>query len=129
MVNRNLLRQFDLPADELEQEFDNVFEDKREDWLPDQEQEFHDNKVVTGRVRKVTSDDVWVDVGYKSEGAVELREWFDDGLGRIVPPQPGDTIDVLVEAVEDETGGVVLSYRKAKRQKEWNDVIAKHKEG
>jgi len=36
---------------------------------------------------------------------------------------------VLLEAVEDESGGVVLSYRKAKRQKEWEDVIAKHKEG
>ncbi|HWY85738.1 MAG TPA: 30S ribosomal protein S1 [Gemmataceae bacterium] len=129
MVNRNLLRQFDLSADDLKKELDDAFSQEVGDWLPAEEQEFRDNRVVTGKVRKVTSDDVWVDVGYKSEGAVELREWFDDGLGRIVPPQPGDTIDVLVEAVEDESGGVVLSYRKAKRQKEWNEVIAKHKEG
>ncbi len=65
----------------------------------------------------------------KAKGAVELREWFDEASGKVVPPQPGDTIDVLVEAVEDESGGVVLSYRKAKRQKEWNEVIAKYKEG
>src|SRR5947209_2890458 len=129
MVNRNLLRQFDLSTEELKKELDDAFASEVGDWLPAEEQEFRDNRVVTGKVRKVTSDDVWVDVGYKSEGAVELREWFDDGLGRIVPPLPGDTIDVLVEAVEDESGGVVLSYRKAKRQKEWNEVIAKHKEG
>src|ERR1700730_8867279 len=129
MVNRNLLRQFDLSADELQKELDDAFSTEVGDWLPAEEQEFRDNRVVTGKVRKVTSDDVWVDVGYKSEGAVELREWFDDSLGRVVPPHPGDVIDVLVEAVEDETGGVVLSYRKAKRQKEWNDVISKHKEG
>jgi small subunit ribosomal protein S1 len=129
MVNRNLLRQYDLPEFELQQEIDAAFDAEGEDWLPPQEQEFHDNKVVTGRVRKVTADDVWVDVGYKSEGAIELREWFDEATGKLVPPQPGDEIQVLLEAVEDETGAVILSYRKAKRQKEWEAVIAKHKEG
>src|SRR5947209_3434179 len=129
MVNRNLFRQFDLAADELKKELDDAFFQEDIDWLPAEEQEFRDNRVVTGKVRKVTADDVWVDVGYKSEGAVELREWFDEAVGKVVPPQPGDTIDVLVEAMEDESGGVVLSYRKAKWQKEWNDVISKHKEG
>jgi small subunit ribosomal protein S1 len=129
MVNRNLFRQFDLAPDELKKELDDAFFQEDSDWLPAEEQEFRDNRVVTGKVRKVTADDVWVDVGYKSEGAVELREWYDESQGKIVPPQPGDTIDVLVEAMEDESGGVVLSYRKAKWQKEWNDVISKHKEG
>jgi small subunit ribosomal protein S1 len=129
MVNRNLLRQFDLPEEELRQELDAAGSEEGEDWLPAEEQEFRDNRIVTGRVRKVTADAVWVDVGYKSEGAVELREWFDEGTGQLTPPQPGDEVEVLLEAVEDETGGVVLSYRKAKRQKEWETVIAKHKEG
>ena len=129
MVNRNLLRQFDLPDQELHDELEAAMEEGGADWLPAEAQEFRDNRVVTGRVRKVSADVVWVDVGYKSEGAVELREWFDEGLGQLVPPQPGDEIEVLLEAVEDETGGVVLSYRKAKRQKEWETVIAKHKEG
>src|SRR3954453_13642692 len=129
MVNRNLIHQFDLPEDELQQELDAAFSGDQITWLPSQEQEFQDNRVVTGRVRKVTGDEVWVDVGYKSEGAIDLREWFDEGLGKVVPPQPGEEVQVLLDAVEDETGGVVLSYRKAKRQKEWEDVIAKHKEG
>lgn len=129
MVNRNLLHQFELPHDELQAELDAAFKEGTEDWLPAEEQSFRDNKVVTGRVRKVSGDAVWVDVGYKSEGAIDVREWFDEGTNQIVPPQPGDEIQVLLEAVEDESGAVVLSYRKAKRQKEWEDVIAKHKEG
>jgi small subunit ribosomal protein S1 len=130
MVNRNLLRQYDLPESELEQELnDAAFGLDGADWLPAEEQEFRDNRVVTGRVRKVTADMVWVDVGYKSEGAIELREWYDEGLGQLVPPQPGDEVEVLLDAVEDDTGAVVLSYRKAKRQKEWESVILKHKEG
>src|SRR2546423_13985950 len=111
MVNRNLLRQFDLADDELQQELDEAFTEGA-DWLPPEEQSFRDNRVVTGRVRKVTSDEVWVDVGYKSEGAIELREWYDENLGQLVPPHPGDEVEVLLDAVEDETGGIVLSYRK-----------------
>ncbi len=129
MVNRNLLRQYDLADNELHQELATIFDESGEDWLPPEPQDFQANRLVTGRVRKVTGDEVWVDVGYKSEGAVELREWFDEDIGKIVPPQPGDEIQVLLDAVEDETGAIVLSYRKAKRQKEWEEVLSKFKEG
>ena len=129
MVNRNLLRQFDLNETELQQELDAAFDHESEEWLPAEEQAFEDNRVVTGRVLKVTPEEVWVDVGYKSEGAIDIKEWFDDSAQQIIPPQPGDQIEVLLDAVEDETGAIVLSYRKAKRQKEWETVIAKHKEG
>jgi small subunit ribosomal protein S1 len=124
MVNRNLLRQFDQPEDE--QELSAVFDER---WLPEQEQEFEVNKIVTGKVLHIEGDDVWVDVGYKSEGVIPVQEWYDEGEDKIKPPQPGDTIQVLLDAVEDESGAIVLSYRKAKRQKEWEDVIAKHQEG
>src|SRR5690242_18782165 len=130
MVNRNLLRQYDLSDDMLRQELEGVgFGEETEDWLPPDRQDFQENKIITGRVLRVTGDEVWLDVGYKSEGAVELREWFDEDTGQIVPPQPGDEVPLLLEAAEDETGAVVLSYRKAKRQAEWEAVIAKHKEG
>src|SRR5438067_3112515 len=135
MVNRNLLRQFDLPEAELHEELAAAFNqdvyqaDDDGAWLPPSEQEFEVNKIVNGRVLNVVGDEVWIDVGYKSEGVIALQEWFDEGLGKVVPPQPGEEVQVLLDAVEDETGGVVLSYRKAKRQKEWEDVIAKHKEG
>lgn len=129
MVNRNLLRQFDLPGDELTNELNEAFGSAEADWLPHETQEYQDQRVVSGRVRAVTDDMVWVDVGYKSEGAVELREWFDEAQGRVVPPQPGDAIDVLLETLEDDSGAIVLSYRKARWQKEWDSVIAKYKEG
>ncbi len=129
MVNRNLLRQFDLTDDELQVQLDDVFAQSSGDWLPEESQAFQDNKLVTGHVRKVTAETVWMDVGYKSEGAIELREWFDDDTQQIIPPKPGDVVEVLVEAMEDDTGTVVLSYRKAKRQKAWEHVIASHKEG
>src|SRR5947209_7590757 len=134
MVNRNLLRQFDLSEAEVQQQLQDAFyqEDTGKnvnDWLPMEEQEFEVNKIVKGRVLHVVGDDVVVDIGYKSEGVIKLEEWYDEGVDKIVPPQSGDVIQVLLDAVEDENGAIVLSYRKAKRQKEWEDVIAKHKEG
>src|SRR5262249_47625736 len=87
------------------------------------------NKIVTGRVLRIEGEEVWVDVNYKSEGVIPLNEWYDEGFDKVVPPKPGESIQVLVDAVEDEGGSIVLSYRKAKRQKEWEDVIARHKEG
>ena len=100
-----------------------------ENWLPPEEQDFEVNKIINGRVVNIVGDDVVVDVGYKSEGIIPLDEWYDEGADKVVPPQVGDEIQVLLDAVEDEGGAIVLSYRKAKRQKEWEDVIAKHKEG
>ena len=129
MVNRNLLRQYDLPEDLLRQELEATFDQGTDDWLPPDRQDFQENKIITGRVLRVTSDEVWLDVGYKSEGAVELREWYDEDAGQVVPPRLGEEVPLLLEATEDETGAIVLSYRKAKRQKEWEDVIAKHKDG
>src|SRR5262249_38509423 len=132
MVNRNLLRQYDLPETELQTELEAAFNQGAggvDAWLPDEEQQFEVNKIVTGRVLNIIGDDVVVDVGYKSEGVIQLQEWYDEGLDKVVPPQPGDEIQVLLDAVEDESGAIVLSYRKAKRQKEWEEVIKKHKEG
>src|SRR5262249_52246357 len=108
---------------ELEQQF------TQESWLPPEEEEKEVNKIVTGRVLRIEGDEVWIDVNYKSEGVIPLNEWYDEGYDKVVPPKPGEVIQVLVDAVEDESGAIVLSYRKAKRQKEWEDVIARHKEG
>lgn len=128
MVNRNLLRQFDLSEVELEQELARA--DFQPDWWEQKdEQEFEVNKIVEGRVLGIVGEQVLVDVGYKSEGIIALEEWKEEGTDKVVPPTPGDPIQVLLEAVEDESGAIVLSYRKAKRQKEWESIIEKHKEG
>lgn len=134
MVNRNLLRQYDLSEDEFEQQLaesmgDAVYDPNRPVVTFDDDKEFDTNKIVKGRVLNLVGDEVVIDVGYKSEGVIPLEEWKDEGTDKVVPPKIGDEITVLLESVEDESGAIVLSYRKAKRQQEWEDIIAKHKEG
>ena len=134
MVNRNLLRQYDLSDSELDNELAEAFSRPEtggdvENWLLDDQQEFESNKVIKGRIARIEGDDVVIDIGYKSEGVIPLNEWFDEATGEIVMPKAGEDVQVLLESVEDETGNILLSYRKAKRQKEWEMIISKHKEG
>jgi small subunit ribosomal protein S1 len=126
MVNRNLLRQFDTHEDDAQLEA--IFQNELENWLPVDEQNYESNKIVQGKVLEIRGEMVVVDIGYKSEGLIGLEEWRDEG-GTATPPKPGDTVEVLLETLEGEDGSITLSFRKAKRQKEWEAILAKHKEG
>ncbi|MDB5308129.1 MAG: rpsA 1 [Gemmataceae bacterium] len=131
MVNRNLLRQINVTEEDVHNSFAGLGEDESswDSWLTEEPQVFESNKIVSGRVLEIRGDDVVIDIGYKSEGVIKLDEWRDEGAEGIAPPKAGDTVEVLLETVEGEDGAIALSYRKAKRQKEWNAILAKHKEG
>ena len=95
MVNRNLIRDFEIEEQDIEQAFSS-FGVSAEEALPsiyvDQQQEFDPNKVVVGKVRELHDNDVVVDVGYKSEGIIPLNEWWDEATNKITPPAVGDEV-------------------------------------
>jgi small subunit ribosomal protein S1 len=123
MVDRNLLREFDISEEELEAAVSSDGEDLEQSLGGGQN--FEIGGIVSGKVIEIVGDQVVVDVGYKSEGLVPLNEW-EDGEE---PPKPGDPVEVLLEGMEDETGEIVLSRRKAHRMRAWEKVISKHHEG
>ena len=77
-------------------------------------------EVVTGRVVFVTRDQVTVDIGYKSEGQIPVRE-FSDRAGNVLVAV-GDDVDVYFESDDGETGGIVLSRSKAEQAKVWSAI-------
>ena len=79
-----------------------------------------EGEVISGTVLKVSSSDVVVDVGYKSEGMISVQEFLDENGECIV--HPGDTVDVLLERTEDRDGHIVLSREKAEKMKIWDEV-------
>src|SRR5688572_26587288 len=79
-----------------------------------------EGEVVKGTVLKVTESAVVVDVGYKSEGLIQIHEFLDE-TGNVTV-QPGDMIDVLLERTEDRNGHIVLSREKAEKMKIWDEV-------
>jgi small subunit ribosomal protein S1 len=85
---------------------------------------FETDTILKGKILNIIGDEVIVDVGYKSEGIVPVQEFEDRSEIDI-----GDTIEVLLEAVEDESGSIVLSKRKADRIRGWERIISTHREG
>ena len=123
MVDRNLLREFDVSEDDLATALAEA-EGGLDEYLGGG-QNFEIGGIVPGKVVEIVGDQVVVDVGYKSEGLVPLNEWEEHEKR----PEPGDPVEVLLEGMEDETGEIVLSRRKAYRLRAWEMVISKHREG
>jgi small subunit ribosomal protein S1 len=124
MVDRNLLRDFDVSEDELTALVVGEDGSNTLDHFLGAGQSFEIGRIVSGKVVEVVGDQVVVDVGYKSEGLVPLNEWEDEP-----PPVAGASVEVLLEGMEDDTGEIVLSRKKAHRMRAWEMVISRYHEG
>ena len=85
---------------------------------------FVEGSIVPGTVLEVRQNEVLVDIGYKSEGAIPACEFGDLSLVK-----PGDKVDVLLSQIEDDYGMVVLSKDKADQKLRWEKVQVDCKEG
>ncbi|HOX37903.1 MAG TPA: 30S ribosomal protein S1 [Candidatus Brocadiia bacterium] len=125
-VKRDFLKENGISRDEIELEVSAILTGS--DALPSRYEEtvqdFTAGKILTGRVLGVDEDDVIIDIGCKSQGRVPSYEW-DEGE----EIKPGEKIEVLLEAVEDEGGMPLLSKRKADRIRNWEQILSKCNEG
>ena len=71
-----------------------------------------DGRLIDGVVVQVTPEQVFVDVGYKSEGKIPISEFS-------VLPNVGDTVSVVLVTKENKHGEVIVSKQKADAQKGW----------
>jgi len=79
-----------------------------------------EGEVIRGRIVQITDDYIMVDIGYKSEGQIPVRE-FKDESGKI-QAAIADEVDVLLELHDDEEGTILLSKEKAAKIKVWDDI-------
>jgi len=84
-----------------------------------------EGSVVRGRIIDIQNDAVVVDVGLKSEGRIDMREFSTPGQGAEV--RIGDEVDVFVDRMEDRNGETVLSREKARREEAWVELEQSHK--
>jgi small subunit ribosomal protein S1 len=86
-----------------------------------------EGEVVSGRILRILDKEVIVDIGYKSEGVIDIEEFRTPGGSYRV--NVGDRVDVLLEKAEDTDGYVVLSKEKAERLKIWDVVEQAYETG
>ncbi|MHA1569109.1 MAG: 30S ribosomal protein S1, partial [Alphaproteobacteria bacterium] len=79
-----------------------------------------EGEVVKGRIIAIDGDNVVVDIGFKSEGVININEFRDENGQQEV--KVGDEIEVLLESAEDELGTIILSKEKADKMKVWDEI-------
>ena len=81
--------------------------------------QFKEGQIINGKIIEISKGMATVDVGFKSEGIVQLHEFPDDGKNMAI----GDEVEVFLERVEDNDGNVVLSKEKANKIKLWDELV------
>src|ERR671924_816053 len=101
----------DLEGDELAKAYEDSLKD------------FDDGDVVTGHVLKIDKDEVLVDIGYKSEGVIPIKEL---SIRHDVDPREevkiGEEIEALVLQKEDKEGRLILSKKRAQYERAWGTI-------
>jgi small subunit ribosomal protein S1 len=92
--------------------------------------EFSEGSLVKGVVARIDPDAVLVDIGYKSEGVIPLKEL---SIRNSVDPKEvvevGEEIEALVLTMEDSEGRLILSKKRAQYERAWGRVEQVMKEG
>ncbi|MFW6381413.1 MAG: bifunctional 4-hydroxy-3-methylbut-2-enyl diphosphate reductase/30S ribosomal protein S1 [Bacillota bacterium] len=79
---------------------------------------------VTGTIVELNDDGVYVDVGYKTEGFIPLRELSHrkvDDPSEVVADD--EEIEVVILTLEDEEGNMILSKKQADYEKAWEKIM------
>ena len=100
-------------------------QDELEDMYQQSLQDLQEGEVVKGTIIGLTSNEVLVDVGYKSEGTIPIDEFHRSGI----TPEIGQEIEVYLEAKEDSEGLIVLSKEKADKIKVWDVITRAYEKG
>ena len=81
-----------------------------------------EGKIIEGKINKITEKFVFLFVeGLKSEPVLDINELKSMGLAEKI--KVGETIQVLLEKIEDKNGEVLVSANKALKIKGWNQLV------
>jgi small subunit ribosomal protein S1 len=78
---------------------------------------YKEGSIVKGRVIRVTDNDVFVDIHFKSEGVIPRSEFRE--ASELVP---GTEIEVYLDQVENQEGQVILSKQRADFMRVWERI-------
>jgi small subunit ribosomal protein S1 len=93
---------------------DNIQTQLQEEYLKNLEQ-LEEGQLVDGYVIQVTQDQVFVNIGYKSEGKIPLEEFTEI-------PKEGDMVSVILVTKENKHGEVIVSKQKADIKIFWKNL-------
>ena len=96
-------------------EFEALLEESFESGTP------KENTVVNGTIIAIEAGQAIIDIGYKMEGRVDVRE-FTTSASKDEELKIGDKVEVYLERVENSKGEAVVSREKARREEAWDKL-------
>jgi small subunit ribosomal protein S1 len=106
--------------DEFEKESDGYSKDERKkytDLYDDTLNQINEGEVINGTVISLNKKEVVINIGYKSEGVVSRNEFrYNEDL------KIGDPVELLIETMEDRSGQLIVSHKKARMHSAWDRV-------
>ena len=111
-INYNTKRESYMSASATMEAFEQLLNESLESATP------KEGAVVNGSVIAIEAGQAIIDIGYKMEGRVDLREFSTPGKEDEVVI--GDQVEVYLERVEGSRGEAVLSREKARREEAWD---------
>lgn len=115
ITKKETVRKKTISQDSME----NLIEEVGDQLLP-----YKEGEIVEAKVLSVSRNKIWADVSGLSLGYVPEKEITLNSDVKV-----GDTIFAYVILLEDEDGNVVLSLKRADRERYWKDMEERYKTG
>ena len=93
---------------------DNIQTQLQEEYLKNLEQ-LEEGQMIQGHVVQITQDQVFINIGYKSEGKIPIEEFTEI-------PKEGDIVSVILVTKENKHGEVIVSKQKADAKIFWKNL-------
>jgi small subunit ribosomal protein S1 len=101
------------------EEFESLLNESLERATPEE------GTVVKGKVIAVENGQAIIDIGFKVEGRVDIKEFASPGKPAEI--KVGDDVEVFLDRVENARGEAAISREKARREEAW-DILEKANE-
>ena len=106
--------QMEVVANDSQNSKENIQTQLQEEYLKSLES-LEEGQCIDGTVIQVTPDQVFIDVGYKSEGKIPTSEFSE-------LPKVGDVVSVVLIQKENKHGEVIVSKQKADLKQLWKNL-------
>ena len=110
--------------------FDEISDDEFSAMIDSTISPFDEGDLVTGTIVKIDHDEVLLDIGFKSEGVIPVREL---SIRKDVDPSEivelNEQVEALVLQKEDKDGRLILSKKRAEYERAWISVEEKFNAG
>ena len=110
--------------------FDEISDDEFSAMIDSTISPFDEGDLVTGTIVKIDRDEVLLDIGFKSEGVIPVREL---SIRKDVDPSEivelNEKVEALVLQKEDKDGRLILSKKRAEYERAWISVEEKFNAG